>query len=765
MVCGKMFCRMLLPAAFLFLAGCGDRSHAGTVRHIRDLNAPDFRIGSMTGSVALRETREKLPQAQTLEYSMPVDAFTAIRGNKIDAVVLDRPTLEYMALSHPELTVMRENLAIGHISVAAAKKNSSLMAKVNEFIRTYRRYGTYSAMYTNWFRTVEPAMPEIPVPEKPDGVLKIGVTANNEPLCFIKDGKMAGFDIEFALRFAAYINRKAEFTDLPYDALVIGLESGRIDLAVAYMDALPEREESVLFSENYVDSPITCLIRKEKCSAPMPEKIRSPQDLNFPQRIIACESEILASRVARKHLPQARFLEFTGPPDCYLALGTGKVHAVVYDRPALEYAALARPEFTVLPENIAMGHISVAAAKDQTTLIREVDRFIRQYRKDGTLREMYDRWILTKNPVEPVIPRAEKTEGELVVGVTSNNPPMCFIRNGRFSGFDVEFAHRMGAFLKRRIKLMDLPYEGLIPALNGGRIHLAVAQMDATQERKESVVFSEEYIDSPVALMIRKKDHAESLPEAETENAGSRILEEIRASVVSLGGSFEKTFVREGRWKLILRGLLTTLVITVFAVILGTAAAFPLCFMCRSKRKVISWLGERYISLVMGTPILVILMILYYVIFAKVDISGVAVAVLAFAMDFAAYTSVTLRSGIEGVPRGQTEAALALGHTPAGAFLRFVLPQAVRTVLPVYRGEIISTLKATSIVGYIAIMDLTKMGDIIRSRTYEAFFPLIAIALIYFLTAKCLTGLLVILEKKLDPAAHRDRLQRKGWAL
>ena len=154
-------------------------------------------------------------------------------------------------------------------------------------------------------------------------------------------------------------------------------------------------------------------------------------------------------------------------------------------------------------------------------------------------------------------------------------------------------------------------------------------------------------------------------------------------------------------------------------------------------------------------PMVVLLMIMFYIVFARTSISGVWVAVIGFGMNFGAYVSEMIRTGILAVDKGQMEAALALGYTKPRAFMKIVLPQAARHFLPVFQGEFISLVKMTSVVGYIAIQDLTKAGDIIRSRTYEAFFPLIAIAIVYFVIAWLLTRVLVALQNRFDPKRRR----------
>ena len=199
--------------------------------------------------------------------------------------------------------------------------------------------------------------------------------------------------------------------------------------------------------------------------------------------------------------------------------------------------------------------------------------------------------------------------------------------------------------------------------------------------------------------------------------------------------SFSNNLVVEDRYRMILDGLQVTLLITLFAAVLGTILGGLVCWMRMSRRRWLQQVARVYIDLMRGTPVLVLLMLMYYVVMAPVDATGIVVAIVTFAMNTAAYISEMLRTTIQGIDRGQTEAGLALGFTQRQTFFRIVLPQVVRAVMPVYQGEIISLLKGTSIVGYIAVADMTRASDLIRSRTFDAFFPLIVTAIIYFVMA------------------------------
>ena len=154
-------------------------------------------------------------------------------------------------------------------------------------------------------------------------------------------------------------------------------------------------------------------------------------------------------------------------------------------------------------------------------------------------------------------------------------------------------------------------------------------------------------------------------------------------------------------------------------------------------------------------PVVVLLMLIFYVVFASVNIDPVFVAVIAFGMNFAAYVSEMFRSGIEGVDRGQSEAGIAMGFSRTQTFIHIVLPQMLQRILPVYKGEFISLVKMTSIVGYIAVQDLTKASDIIRSRTFDAFFPLVMVAVLYFVISWVLMQALEYLERVTDPRSRR----------
>ncbi|MCG8501678.1 MAG: amino acid ABC transporter permease [Firmicutes bacterium] len=219
--------------------------------------------------------------------------------------------------------------------------------------------------------------------------------------------------------------------------------------------------------------------------------------------------------------------------------------------------------------------------------------------------------------------------------------------------------------------------------------------------------------------------------------------------------SFILNFIAENRYMLIVNGLFVTLQVTFFASILGIIIGFMVAFAKLSHVKVLNTLAAIYIDIIRGTPAVVQLLIMYFIIFASVNISGVVVAIIAFGINSGAYIAEIVRAGIQAVDKGQMEAGRSLGLSHGATMRYIVIPQAIKNILPALVNEFIILLKETAIVGYIALEDLTKAGDIIRSRTFDPYMPLLTVALIYLILTKILSKGLGKLERRLRQSDSR----------
>ena len=226
-----------------------------------------------------------------------------------------------------------------------------------------------------------------------------------------------------------------------------------------------------------------------------------------------------------------------------------------------------------------------------------------------------------------------------------------------------------------------------------------------------------------------------------------------------LKNEFILNFIEDNRWKYIVDGLKITLIVTIFAVLIGVLLGFLIAIVRTThdktgKLKILNVICRVYLTVIRGTPVVVQLMIIYFIIFGSVDISKVLVAIIAFGINSGAYVAEIFRSGIMSIDNGQFEAGRSLGFHYAQTMMYIIMPQAFKNVLPTLCNEFISLLKETSVSGYIALQDLTKGGDIIRSRTYDAFMPLIAVALIYLAMVMIFTKLVSLLERRLRNSEH-----------
>ncbi|MCR4772216.1 MAG: amino acid ABC transporter permease [Oscillospiraceae bacterium] len=242
----------------------------------------------------------------------------------------------------------------------------------------------------------------------------------------------------------------------------------------------------------------------------------------------------------------------------------------------------------------------------------------------------------------------------------------------------------------------------------------------------------------------------------------------MSVSFEDLKEKFILNFIADNRWKYLLRGLGNTLKITFGAVILGIVIGVVVAIirstwdknsedMRRGPGRLILGIANAvckvYLTVIRGTPVVIQLMIIYYVIFASSN-NGVAVAMLAFGINSGAYVAEIVRGGIMSVDAGQFEAGRSLGFGYVQTMRYIIIPQAFKTVLPTLANEFIVLLKETAVSGYISVMDLTKGGDIIRGRTFSAFMPLFAVAIVYLILVMFFSWLVGKLERRLRSSDH-----------
>lgn len=471
----------------------------------------------------------------------------------------------------------------------------------------------------------------------------------------------------------------------------------------------------------------------------------------------------------------------------------------------------------------------------------------------------------------------DKNKKTLVVGTNAEFAPFEYVdENGNYDGFDIALMKELGNRMGYNIKFSNMEFKSLTASVKTGGIDAAIAGMTITDERKQTVDFTDSYFSATQCIIVNKKSKVKKIEDlngkkigvqegttgdllvtpdknnkritdsstivkrfkkgtdaiVELNNKGveavvidaspakkfvsmnsntlklikdteseenygiavakgnTKLINEFNSALkeVKKDGTYDElldkyinkvntkndnnsgnvftkfisrvknVFITTNGYKLILKGLWTTIYIAACAVVIGIVLGFIIALMriteARAGHKtILSKIANFYITVLRGTPVIVQLLIMYMVIFKSH--LGIIAAILTFGLNSGAYVAEIIRSGIMAVDNGQMEGGLSLGFT-YGQTMRFVIiPQAIKNCLPALGNEFISLIKETSIVGYVAIQDLTKAADFIISRTYETFIPLITIAIIYLVIVVFLTKLLSLMERRLRQSDKR----------
>ena len=432
---------------------------------------------------------------------------------------------------------------------------------------------------------------------------------------------------------------------------------------------------------------------------------------------------------------------FTKSADAVQALCQGKIDCMIED----EYPARAflrrNPSLRILPQVFSTSDIAVCVAKDNEPLLQDIDRAIAQMRKDGTLDTIVARHVEGRATVA----YTPQNEGKPLPGrrtlryaLNAAFEPFEYYEDGRIVGIDVDVAHAICDRLGMNFELVDMEFDAIITSVQAGKADAGISAITMTEERSKNISFSKPYATMKQVVIVRS--------------------DEATAQSHGLVEKFRTCFVTGHRYQYLLQGLGNTLVITLFAMVLslvlGTLIAIVRATHDRNGNfRLLNLLCQVYLTVIRGTPSMVQLLIIYYVVFASADVNKIVVAITAFGLNSAAYIAEVIRSGIMSVSHGQMEAGRSLGLSYSQTMRLVVLPQAFRNVLPAIGNELITLLKETSISGYIGLVDLTKGSDIIRSVTYDAMMPLGMVAAIYLLIVLALSAGVSQLEKRLNRKA------------
>lgn len=394
--------------------------------------------------------------------------------------------------------------------------------------------------------------------------------------------------------------------------------------------------------------------------------------------------------------PGTEVIRYNRGADAVQALKQQKIDAVLIDeQPALAFVEK-NNELTIADEEFAMEEYAIGIAKENTELLYQINDALEAIKVNGTMDEIVANYIGDEKGEHPYESPEGLTLGNGTLTMATNVafPPYEYYEDKTAVGIDIDMMQAIADYLNMDLVVSDMEFDSVIMAVQSGKADVAAAGLTVTEDRLKNISFSESYTTAKQVIIYNNGEKAEKM---------------------SLADKIYQTFIEKNRWQYIPKGLANTLLITVFR----------------------------------GTPMVVQLLIMYYVVFAQTAVNPLIAAVIAFGLNSGAYLSEAIRSGIMAIEIGQFEAGRSMGFNYHETVRYIIMPQAIKVSLPAIFNEYIALLKESSIVGYIGLMDLTKAGDIIRSNTYEALVPLVSVAFVYLALVMIMTSFVSRLERRL----------------
>lgn len=713
-----IFQQLALFFAFAILLGaCGSKNAQKKIIHSLD-DLKGEKVAVNLGGTHDNYLVKNYPEIDVFRVDSPQDIAPALQSGHVAATLIDGNVALAMVKENENFVIVGTSSLEEEYGIAFC--DEALRDEFNLFLQKKKDNGELKTLINKWRNNFETA--EMPTYNNSgeNGTLKIGL-AIGAPAALIRSNVFVGSEVELLSEFCAQKKMKPEFQAPSLTSLLAGIKTHKLDICGGNITITEERKKEMFFSDSYYSSKAVLVVNKMYTE--------NADKVSDAKRRVGVLLGSSCDEFLVKNYSDCEILRYEKSPELVTSLLHNSSDVIAMDEISLNEVQQKHPEIVCVEDSVFLATLHMVTEKGNQVLCNEMNLFLKKMKASGALEEIVNRWKADPNTKMPYIENSGEN-GTITIATAGDTPPYNFVRNGELVGIDIELATRFAAFIGKKPEFVQNNFMGVLSSVTSKKADMAISFIMRTEERAQQMKFSEPYC---------------------TSNFGFYGLEKVEAKNglwQKLKDSFYNNLVKEQRYKLVLNGMKVTLVISILSILLGTLLAMVVCFAKMSKRKVPRVIATVYIDILRGVPQVVLLMIMFYVVFASSKIDGVWVAAITFAMNFSAYVAEIFRTSIEGVDKGQTEAGVAMGFTKYKTFRLIVAPQALKQAMPIFKGEIISLVKMTSIVGYIAVQDLTKAGDIIRSRTFDAFFPLIFIAVLYFLLAWMLTALLSLAEKK-----------------
>ena len=731
---------LLFLLILILLVGCSTSQQEEIYESLDDL--AEKNVAVISGSYYSQFLEKKVSDANIKYLNSPAECLLALQTNKVDVFLMDSPTAYIFKKQNEGIDFFiapDSNVDSGFIF---SEGNEKLLDSFNEFVRASRENGFFDYLEKKWITGSDQLNQKIdsydynPV----NGKINI-ITANDTiPFAFVSDGELQGYTIEVIKKFASEYGYELVIDVTSFEGIMSGVASGKYDIGVDEINITEERKRNMIFSEPIHSCSLAVVYRtNEETLVP---KYKNSRELNG--KPLGCMSGSIFDITIKDTFPDSEIKYFNSRSELLMGLKSSKIEGYLSDKPVAMVFAHDNKDISVLDENIQDTEYGIIFSKESSKLRDEFNVFLKEIKDEGYLKELQNKWLLDGG-IDAQIEEYKFTgeNGVIRACTTPDAAPFSFFKDNIYQGYEVEllceFARRNGY----NLQIDGTSFDALLSSVASNKYDVAFNGIYITEERAKSVDFSDPDYESYAVAIVRNDNSIKT-----------DFIESIKDKMY-------KTFIEEDRYKLIIDGILTTLLITFVSIACGTVIGFICFLLARKFNGLVKKVIDAIAYVIAGLPVVVILMILFYIIFSKSKLDGSIISIIGFSLIVGLSIYGLLKTGVDAIDKGQYEGALALGYTDNQALFKFILPQAFRIIMPSYRGEIISLIKSSSIVGYVTVQDLTRVSDIIRSRTYDAFFPLIVTAVIYFVLAWLLTKLADYLQKKyLSNEKTKDEILR-----
>ena len=698
------------------------------------------RIGVVTGALFDIAVKNDNPNAQIEYYSFTHDLPIALENNKIDGYTVDEPVARMLCNRYEGHYIVKQ-LTYEKYGIIFDKDKPELQNEFNEYLAKITDSGELYELQETWLGLDEnKKVIDFDSIANNSKVLKLATTSGMQPFDYNQDNHYAGYEIALVASFCKEYGYGLQIEDSNFAGVLAAVSTGKADLGSCVITITDERKQTMNFSKPIYEGGIV-LVKKRN-------------DAQFLETLAGKKIGVQAGTTYDDYviemIDDVKVEYYNLVSDLKAALDSNKIDGFVLDSPVADlFVNENNGKYKVLGSlhDVDYGIAVSKVNEDNKQLITQLDNFMSKLLQNGSLNEIYNNWISDDESKKIINFDSLNSNGkEITVALsTITGAPFVYEENRNIYGFEVDLIYRFCKEYGYSLKIDNYDFSGLFSAISTSKCNFGVAGISITDERKESMDFVDEKIKGGCVVVVKNDDN------------------DIEPGIFErLYDSFYNTFIREDRWKLFVSGIGTTILITALSIIIGTILGFVFYFMYLNLGTVGKKIIDLIRNIILKTPTVVLLMIIYYIIFSKSDLRGSVISIVGLSILFANSVTGLLMMGTNSIGKGQIEAALALGYSKNKAFIEIILPQVILIVLSGYKSSIVTLIKDSAIVGYIAVQDLTKVGDIIRSRTYEAFFPLIATAIIYYAIATLFIYIVNKTELIVDPKKRKNIRILKG---